>query len=98
MLMLGKASLTLLLTQSESAVNGQHRNGKVHHCRPLTPILYTLAFESLFCWFSGSTCIPTEREIAVSGGSRARFSAYADDIFIFVTCRSNIAVVQISLE
>lgn len=37
-------------------------------------------------------------EIAIPGGTRARFSAYTDDVSIFVSCRSDIAVVKKALE
>lgn len=67
----------------------------VHQGCPLSPLLYTLALEILR-QLRHRACSLDLREIAVFGG-RTRVFAYADDVSIFVSCRSNVEVVQKAL-
>ncbi|CAE1313253.1 unnamed protein product [Acanthosepion pharaonis] len=52
---------------------------------PLSPLLYALALEPLLRRLKDETGSPALRGIAVPGGSRARVSAYADDVSAVVS-------------
>ncbi len=65
---------------------------------PLSPLLYALALEPLLRRLKDETGSPALRGIAVPGGSRARVSAYADDVSAFVSSRSDIEAVQKALD
>lgn len=69
-------------------------------CKLSPPPLYALALEPLLRRQRGRASSPALRGIAGPGGARAKVSAYADDrgVSIFVSCRSDIEVVQKALE
>ena len=61
---------------------------------PLSPLLYVLALEPLLrrLWDEGAR--PAQRGILLSGSVRAKISAFADDITVFVSSRRDIVAVK----
>ena len=65
---------------------------------PLSPLLYVLALEPLLRRLRDEGTNPALRGIRVPGGARAKTSAFADDVTIFVSRRRDIEVVLKQLE
>ena len=53
---------------------------------PLSPLLYILALEPILRKLRDEATTPVLRGIALPRGSRARVSAFADDVTVFVSC------------
>ena len=65
---------------------------------PLSPILYVLALELLLRRLRDERASPALRGVSFAGCVGAKFSAYADDITVFVSRRMNILVVKKAVE
>ena len=61
---------------------------------PLSPLLYVLALEPLLRRLRDERDGPALRGILLSGSVRAKISAFADDITVFVSRRRDILVVK----
>ena len=60
---------------------------------PLSPLLYILALEPLLRNLRDEATTPVLRGIALPGGTRARVSAFADDVTVFVSCHTDVQAV-----
>ena len=61
---------------------------------PLSPLLYVLALEPLLRRLRDRGARPALRRILLSGSVRAKISAFADDIMVFVSRRRDIVAVK----
>ena len=65
---------------------------------PLSPLLYVLALEPLLRRLRDGEARPALRGVYLTGSVRAKISAYADDITVFVSRRLDILPVKKAVE
>ena len=65
---------------------------------PLSPLLYVLVLEPLLRRLRDEGVNPALSGVELPGGARAKNSAFADDVTIFVSSKKNIEVVRKQLE
>ena len=65
---------------------------------PLSPLLYVLPLEPLFRRLRDERTRPALRGISLTGNIRAKISAFADDITVFVSRRLDIVAVKMAVE
>ena len=70
----------------------------VRQGRPLSPLLYVLALESLLRRLGDEGARPALRGISLAGSVHAKISTYADDITVFVSSRLDILAVKKAVE
>ena len=80
--------------RSEEFVIGR----SVRHSFSLSPFLFVLALVSLLCSLRDGAVNPALRGVPLAGCLRAKVSAYADDITVFVSRWSDIEAVKKAVE